>query len=64
MEAEGGKRIWERSISKNKLRYTQFYRDEDSKSFSAVKETNKASKVKKLECVGHVQKRVGCRLRN
>ena len=30
----------------------------------AVKETYKGTKVKKLECVAHVQKRVGCRLRN
>ena len=62
MEPEGAKRIWERSIRKNKLRYTEFYEDGDSKSFLAVKETYKGTKVKKLECVGHVQKRVGCRL--
>ena len=64
MEPEGPKRIWERSIRKNKLRYTEFYRDRDSKSFLAVKETYKGTKIKKLECVGHVQKRMGCRLRN
>ena len=38
MEPEGAKRIWERSIRKNKLRYAEFYRDGDSKSFLAVKE--------------------------
>ena len=30
----------------------------------AVKETYKGTKIKKLECVGHVQKRVGCRSSN
>ena len=30
-EPEGAKRIWERSIRKNKLRYTEFYGDGDSK---------------------------------
>ena len=64
MEPEGAKRIWERPIRKNKLRYTEIYGGEDSKSFLAVKETYKGTKIKKLECVGHVQKRVGCRLRN
>ena len=64
MEPEGAKRIWERSIRKNKLRYTEFYRDRDSKSFLAVKETYKGTKIKKLENVGNVQKRVGFRLSN
>ena len=63
-EPEGSKIIWERSIRKNKLRYTEFCGDGDSKSFLAVKETYKGTKIKRLECVGHVQKRVGCRLHN
>ena len=49
MEPEAAKRIWERYIWKNKLRYTQFYGDGDSKSFLAVKEICKSAKVKKLE---------------
>ena len=64
MDPEGAKRIWERSIRKNKLRYTEFYGDGDRKGFLAVKETYKGKKIKKLECVGHAQKRMGCRLRN
>ena len=64
MEPGGAKRIWERSIRKNKLRYTEFNGDGDSKSFLAVKETYKGTKIKKLENVGNVQKRVGCRLSN
>ena len=54
MEAEGAKRIFGRSIRKNKLRYTEFYGDGDSKSFLAVKETYNGTKIKMLECVGHV----------
>ena len=64
MEVEGAKRIFERSILKRKLRYTEFYGDGDSKSHPAVKDTYPGVIVKKLECVGHVQKRVGTRLRN
>ena len=37
MEPEAAKRICKRSIRKNKLRYTEFYGDGDSKSFLAVK---------------------------
>ena len=37
MEPAGAKRIWERSLQKNKLRYTSFYGDGDSKSFSTIK---------------------------
>ena len=64
METVGTKRIWERSIKINKLRYTKFYGDGDSKSYSNVCDVYPGVKVEKLECVGHVQKRVGCRLRN
>ena len=63
LEPEEVKRIWERSIRKNKLRYTGFYGDGVSKKILALKETYKGTRVKKLECVGNVQKRVGCRLR-
>ena len=56
MEPEGAKRIWERSVNKNKLRYTEFYWDGDSNSFLEVKEAYMGTKIKKLECVGHVQK--------
>ena len=64
MEPAGAKRIWEHSLQKNKLRYTLFYGDGDSKSFSTIKNTCPGITIQNLECVGHVQKRVGCRLRN
>ena len=42
----------------------QFYGDGDRKSVPTVKVTYPVVTACKLECVGHVQKRVGTRLRN
>nr|XP_047127825.1 uncharacterized protein LOC124808661 [Hydra vulgaris] len=64
MEPEGARRIWGRSIEKHNLRYTDFYGDGDSKGYDDVKNIYQGVLVNKLECVGHVQKRVGTRLRN
>ena len=64
MESEGAKRVFGRSIEKHNLRYVEFLGDGDSKSFLTVKETYPGVRMKKLECVGHYQKRVGTRLRN
>ena len=55
---------WECSEEKNKLRYTELYGDGDNKCFYTVRDTYTGIHVKKLESVGHVQKRVRCRLRN
>lgn len=63
MEIEGAKRVFERSITKHKLRYTKLLGDGDSKSFLSIKDTYPNVTVQKLECVGHYQKRVGTRLR-
>ena len=63
MEVNGAKRIFSRSIEKHGLRYTQYLGDGDSKSFSSVKNIYSNAEVEKLECVGHIQKRVGNRLR-
>ena len=63
MEPEGVKRIFGRSITKSKLRYTDFYGDGDSKSHPAVENIYKNKTVRKLECIGHIQKRVGNRCR-
>ena len=44
--------------------YTKFYGDGDSKVFSAVENIyGPKKKLKKYECIGHYQKRVGTRLR-
>ena len=52
MEPVGAKRICEGSLQKNKVRYTSFYSDGDSKSFSTIKNTYPCITVQKLECVG------------
>ena len=64
MEPVGAKRIWEPSEAKNELRYIEFYCDGDTKSFTTVQDTYIGIQVKKLQCLGHVQKRFGRRLRN
>ena len=64
MESTGTKRIFERSIETNNLRYMNFYGDGDSKSFKTVEYIyGDNDPVNKQECIGHYQKRVGCRLR-
>ena len=55
VEHVGAQRMWNRSVKKNKLRYTEFYGDGDIKSFSTVKNTYADIEVKKIECVGDVQ---------
>ena len=61
MEQSGVERIFGRSIMKNKLRYTEYCGDGDTKCFSVVKDEGVI--VVKKECIGHVQTRVGTRLR-
>lgn len=66
MEVEGARRICARSETKLGVRYTQYLGDGDSKGFSAVLEAKPYGnevEIKKMECVGHVQKRLGSRLR-
>jgi len=64
MECVGAKRVFDRSIENYNIRYVNFLGDGDSKSFVTVKNTYPSMEVKKLECVGHYQKRLGTRLRN
>ena len=63
MEVEGAKRIFGRSVEKHGVRYSEFYGDGDSKSFHSVKNIYPEMTISKLECIGHVQKRVGTHLR-
>ena len=63
MEQSGIIRIFERSISKNNLCYTECYGDGDTKCYTSVKYIYPHKTVVKNECIGHVQKRVGKRLR-
>ena len=39
MEPVAAQRMWNQSVKKNKLRYTEIYGDGDSKSFNTVKNT-------------------------
>lgn len=60
MECEGAVKLWERSIEKHNLRYKWMVSDGDSKAHAAVEEVyGEEIKVEKLDCVGHVQKRMG-----
>lgn len=63
MEAVGLYRMFERAERSRGLKYVDFYGDGDSKSHAAIKDIYGPNSVRKLECIGHVQKRVGCRLR-
>ncbi|GFX50225.1 uncharacterized protein TNCV_2782471 [Trichonephila clavipes] len=65
MEVEGALRIFNRSEVLHNLRYTQYLGDGDSKAYKAVLESKpyKDVNIEKLECVGHVEKRMGTRLR-
>lgn len=64
MEVAGAYKIFERSEKTRSLKYTEYYGDGDSKAYMGVKDIYGRDSVKKLECIGHVQKRVGTRLRN
>ena len=67
MEPDGAEILWERSVRKNKLRYTTFVGDGDSSSFgrvAALKPYGPDHPVIKEDCVGHVQKRMGTGLRD
>ena len=66
METAGARRIFNRSIDVHALQYTEYFGDGDSKGFDEVKDTyleDYDMEVKKKECVGHVQKRLGTALR-
>ena len=54
------------SAETRKLRYTQYIGDGDSKAYLDIVKNDPypGTAVEKLECVGHIQKRVSNRLRN
>ena len=65
MEAQGAKEMWTRSVERNRMQYTTFVGDGDSKAYKTVCEEKPYGEVeiKKADCIGHVQKRMGSRLR-
>ena len=65
IEPVGIQQIFRRSIKTRKLRYTGYLGDGDSKSYNTVVSANPpiySHQIRKLECCGHVQKRMGKRL--
>ena len=67
MEGAGAVNMFARSIEKNKLRYTSYIGDGDTSSLNEVVNSQPYgvdTVINKKECVGHVQKRMGNRLRN
>ena len=65
MDTTGVTKIFSSSKEKHGLYYTSFYGDGGSKAYPVVKDIYCPSKpIKKFECVGHYQKRVGSRLHN
>lgn len=66
MEADIAVKIWNRSVEKHNMRYTKFVGDGDSKAFNSMTESSPYGEhvIKKAECVGHIQKRMGKGLRD
>ena len=68
MEGVGAVEIFRRSIDNHSLVYDEYLGDGDTSSFKEVLDSKPYEHIgivpKKLECVGHVQKRLGTRLRN
>ena len=66
MEPAGVKAVYERSEMSHALQYTGYLGDGDSKSFSKIAAADPpvypGKSISKLECCGHVQKRMGRRL--
>ena len=68
MESAGAIEMFQRSVEKNNLIYHEYLGDGNTSSFKDVVSANPYEEYLispvKLECVGHVQKRLGTRLRN
>lgn len=66
MDANGLLNIFQRSVEQYGLRYLEFLGDGDSRAHKLLVEEAVYGdvEVEKLECVGHVQKRLGSRFRS
>ena len=66
MEVAGAVEIFQHSVQTHKLVYSQYLGDGDTSSFKEIVESNPYSEFyivpEKVECVRHVQKRLGTRL--
>lgn len=65
MEVDGMVKIFHRSVEERGVRYTRYIGDGDTKTFSSICNSKPYNDMlpMKIECVGHVQKRMGSRLR-
>lgn len=66
MELVGMTRMFQRSETKYDVKYVSYIGDGDARTYSAVVSAQPYGKdqtVSKIECVGHIQKRMGTRLR-
>ena len=65
METERVYQIFQRSIKKHNFEANiQYLSDGESKSYLSVKNIYKGLEIKKLECAGRYQKKIGTRLHN
>lgn len=67
MESECILELYKRSVDKHSLRYTTFIGDGDSSAYRSVVKANvygESVHITKENCVGHIQKRMGTRLRS
>ncbi|GFU64193.1 uncharacterized protein TNCV_3745611 [Trichonephila clavipes] len=62
MEVHGMKEIFQRSVPQRNAKYIKYIGDGDTKTFPELQRTAPYS-IEKVECVGHIQKRMGARLR-
>ncbi|GBN45659.1 hypothetical protein AVEN_174604-1 [Araneus ventricosus] len=66
MEVEGMKKFFRRSVAERGVRYLSYIGDGDASTFKDVCEDKPYginTTIEKVECVGHVQRRMGTRLR-
>ena len=66
MESVGACTLFQRSVEKNKLRYTSYIGDGDTSSFSDVQKLQPYENdtvIEKKDCISHVQKRLSTRCR-
>jgi len=67
MEVDAIKEMFTRSVQKFGVKYLNYIGDGDSKTYKSILDINPYGDnypVIKSECVGHIEKRMGTRLRN
>lgn len=66
MEVDGMIEMFQRSLELHNVKYSQYVGDGDSKTFKGILDAKPYEDidVRKKECIAHVQKRMGTRLRN